>query len=81
MRSNFQIHLAQNQSNKQLKSMQGLSPLEIHVRNNHPNNNNSIHPWLIMFNNLQQLTAWHFDFFRSWTFRRIDRLSYEPKFA
>ena len=52
MRSNFQIYFAQNQSNKQLNSVQALSPLEIHscMRNNHPNNDHPIHPWLIMFN-------------------------------
>ena len=50
MRSNFQIYLAQNQSNNQFNSVQALSPLEIHVRNNHPNYNHPIHPWLIMFN-------------------------------
>ena len=50
MRSNFQICLAQNQSNKQFSFVQALSPLEIHMGNNHPNNNYPIHPWLIMFN-------------------------------
>ena len=50
MRSNFQIYFAQNQSNKQLNSVQALSPLEIHTRNNHPNNDHPIHPRLIMFN-------------------------------
>ena len=50
MRSKFQIYCAQNQSNKQFNSVQALSPLEIHMHNNHPNNNHPIHPWLIMFN-------------------------------
>ena len=50
MRSNFPIYFAQNQSNKQLYSVQALSPLEIHTRNNHPNNDHPIHPWVIMFN-------------------------------
>ena len=48
MRSNFQIYLARNLSNKQFNSVQALSPYT--ECNNHPHNNHPIHPQLIMFN-------------------------------
>ena len=44
MRSNFQIYLAQNQSNKQFTSVQALSPLEIHMRNSQPPQQQPPHP-------------------------------------
>ena len=50
MRSNFQIYLAQNQSNKQFNSVQALSPLEIYSATTTRQQPPPQHPWLIVFN-------------------------------